>query len=197
MSDTDPFRELLQRVRNRDAAAAAELVNRFAPTIRRVIRIRMRDERLRRLMTESDICQSVLASFFVRAALGQYDLDSPEQLLALLTRMARNKLASHTSREGAARRDYRRAEYDSTATRNLMSAVPDPAEEAALQDLLDKSLALLSPEERRLAELRRDGCNWHEIAEQLGSTPGAVRKQWERAVKRVLERLGVEEENHE
>jgi RNA polymerase sigma-70 factor (ECF subfamily) len=197
MSETDPFRDLLLRVRNRDAAAAAELVERFSPTIRRVIRIRMRDERLRRRMTESDICQSVLASFFVRAALGQYDLDSPEQLLALLTRMARNKLASHTIREGAARRDYRRIEPDSAATRDKVGSVPDPAEEAALQDLLDRSLTLLTPEERELAELRRQNCNWQEIAERLNSTPGAVRKQWERAVKRVLERLGLDEEDHE
>ena len=31
-----------------------------------------------------DICQSVMASFFVRAALGQYQLNTPEQLLNLL-----------------------------------------------------------------------------------------------------------------
>ena len=39
-----------------------------------------------------DICQSVLGSFFVRAATGQYKLETPEHLLKLLTTMARNKL---------------------------------------------------------------------------------------------------------
>jgi RNA polymerase sigma-70 factor (ECF subfamily) len=38
-----------------------------------------------------DICQSVLASFFVRAAVGQFELDRPEPLVGLLIGMARNK----------------------------------------------------------------------------------------------------------
>ena len=42
------------------------------------MRIHLRDVRLRRVLDSTDICQSVLASFFVRAALGQYDLDTPE-----------------------------------------------------------------------------------------------------------------------
>jgi RNA polymerase sigma-70 factor (ECF subfamily) len=46
-----------------------------------------------------DICQSVLASFFVRAAAGQYDLQEPGQLIALLFRMARHKLAHQVARQ--------------------------------------------------------------------------------------------------
>ena len=34
-------------------------------------------ERLRRLFDSMDISQSVFASFFIRAALGQYELDRP------------------------------------------------------------------------------------------------------------------------
>jgi RNA polymerase sigma factor (sigma-70 family) len=197
MSDTDSFRDLLLRVRNRDGAAATELVRRFSPTIRRFIRIRLRDERLRRVVTESDICQSVMASFFVRAALGQYDLESSEQLMALLTRMARNKLANQTTREGAARRDYRRVEADSTGAHELMDTVPDPADEAAMQELLQRSMTLLSADELRVVELRREGRNWPEIAAELGGSAEALRKQWERAVKRTLQDLGLEEVNHE
>jgi hypothetical protein len=32
----------------------------------------------------------VLASFFLRAAVGEYDLSAPEQLVGLLVKMARN-----------------------------------------------------------------------------------------------------------
>jgi len=42
-----------------------------------------------------DICQSVLASFFVRAALGQYELETPGHLLKLLVSMSRKKLIDH------------------------------------------------------------------------------------------------------
>ena len=56
------------------------------------LRVRLVDTRLNRLLDSMDICQSVLASFFVRAALGQYELETPEQLLKLLATMTRNKL---------------------------------------------------------------------------------------------------------
>ena len=68
----------------------------------------MQDERLGRVFDSMDICQSVLASFFLRAAAGQYDLDEPAQLVALLTRMARNKLSHRVREQQARRRDVRR-----------------------------------------------------------------------------------------
>ena len=43
---------------------------------------RLADARLGNLLDSMDICQSVLTSFFVRAAAGQYDLETPEQLLS-------------------------------------------------------------------------------------------------------------------
>ena len=85
MPEQSQFRDLIRRVRERDQEAAGELVRRYERAIRRVVRIHLRDDRLRRVLDSMDICQSVLASFFVRAALGQYGLDSPEQLLRLLT----------------------------------------------------------------------------------------------------------------
>jgi len=64
------FAEFIRRVRAGDERAAAELVERYEPAIRRAVRVRLRDPRLRRLIESVDICQSVLATFFVRAALG-------------------------------------------------------------------------------------------------------------------------------
>src|SRR3989442_11144114 len=95
MSDAPSFQGLIARVRAGDAEAARELVQRYEPAIRRAVRFRLADSRLARLFDSMDICQSVLASFFVRAAAGQYDLEQPEQLLGLLAAMARKKLALH------------------------------------------------------------------------------------------------------
>src|SRR5262245_32578317 len=92
MADELPFRELITRVRAGDDRAAADLVARYEPAIRRAVRFRLTDPALRRTCDSMDVCQSVLMSFFVRAASGQYELDTPEQLLRLLTAMARNKL---------------------------------------------------------------------------------------------------------
>ena len=85
MADGVQFLDLIRRVRLRDSQAAQELVGRYENAIRRVVRIHLRDARLRRVLDSNDICQSVLATFFVRTALGQYEVDSPEQLLNLLT----------------------------------------------------------------------------------------------------------------
>ena len=47
----------------------------------------------------------------------------------------------------------------------------------------------LSEEERLLAELRADGCEWTDIAARLGGTTEARRKQLARAVNRVEQQL--------
>ena len=45
------------------------------------------------VVDENDVCQAVLASFFVRASLGQYDLEEPAQLERLLCEPNRRKCA--------------------------------------------------------------------------------------------------------
>jgi DNA-directed RNA polymerase specialized sigma24 family protein len=94
MSGEDPFLLLIQRVRAGDQEAAAELVRQYELAIRRAVRFQLRDSRLRRALDSMDVCQSVLGSFFARAALGQFEIDKPEQVLRLLITMARNKLAT-------------------------------------------------------------------------------------------------------
>jgi hypothetical protein len=66
--------------RGGDGDAAAELVRRYELAIRRVVRLRLTDVRLRRAFDSMDVCQSVLGSFFVRAASGQYDLSNSDRL---------------------------------------------------------------------------------------------------------------------
>ena len=86
----ESFEGLIARVRAGDEQAAAELVRRYEPAIRRAARVRLVDTRLNRLLDSMDICQSVMASFFVRTALGQFELETPDQLLKLLATMTRN-----------------------------------------------------------------------------------------------------------
>src|SRR3954466_15883459 len=99
MADDVSFQQLIGRVRKGDEQAAAELVRTYEPAIRRAVRFRLTDPALRRTCDSLDVCQSVLMSFFVRAASGQYELDTPEQLLHLLTVMARNKLLNEARRQ--------------------------------------------------------------------------------------------------
>src|SRR4051812_20863394 len=108
MADESTFAEFLRRIRAGDEQAAAELVRRYEPAIRLEVRMRLGDPRLRRVLDSMDLCQSVLASFFVRAAAGQFDLGRPEELIRLLVTIARNKVAYQARRQRARRRDYRR-----------------------------------------------------------------------------------------
>ena len=116
--------------------AAEELVRRFEPLIRREVRLGIEDQRLNRAFDSMDVCQSVLGSFFVRMAVGEYDLEQPEQLVRLLVTMARNKLASRARQEHRQRRDARRiATTESETLERLVDAQPTPSEMAAGAEL--------------------------------------------------------------
>jgi RNA polymerase sigma-70 factor (ECF subfamily) len=192
MSEYDSFRQLLVRIRAGDEAAAAELVRRYEPAIRRAARVRLRDPRLKRLLDSTDICQSVLGSFFVRAALGQYELERPEQLLRLLVVMARNKLANQAHRQEAECRDHHRVEARPADEWELPARDADPGRQMAARELLEEARRRLSPDERRLLQLRETGREWNQIATEVGGRPEALRKQLARAVERVTKELGLE-----
>ena len=200
-SNSESFQALIARVRAGDEQAAAELVRHYEPAIRRAARVRLVDSRLNRLLDSMDICQSVMASFFVRAALGQYELDTPDQLLKLLATMTRNKLAGQVKGHGAARRDFRRvaaapddrhAEADHMAQR-IAGHDPTPSRDLAARELLEEALRRLSPEEKRILDCRERGDEWVRIATELRSSPEAIRKRLARAVDRVALELGLDE----
>ena len=190
MAESGEFAEFIRRIRAGDDQAARELVERYEPVIRRQVRVRLRDPRLSSRFDCADVCQSAMASFFVRAAAGQFDLEHPDQLPRLLVAMAQRKLAQQVRRHRAARRDYRRSEErDPEYLAGRTSASPSPSRLVAGRELLDEFRRRLSEEERRLADLRAQGCDWAEIAARLGGTAEACRKQLARALDRVEHQL--------
>jgi RNA polymerase sigma-70 factor (ECF subfamily) len=192
MTSEHAFAALLVRIRAGDPDAAAELLRVYEPHLRRAVRIEMRDERLRRILDSSDVCQSVLASFFVRMRLGQYELDRPEQLLALLAAMARNKVASRARKADVVRREEWNTDSWSKYKHLLISKAPGPGCEAAWRELLEAVRAALTDDERRLSDLRIEGRTWVEIAAELGGQPDSLRIKLARGLGRVSERLGLE-----
>jgi RNA polymerase sigma factor (sigma-70 family) len=192
MSDVQVFRDLMARVRTGDEQAAEELVRRYEPMIRMAIRVRLDHSGLRRLLDSMDICQSVLANFFVRAASGQFDLESPAQLVALLVTMARNRLTNHLHQQQAGRRDYRRQD-GSADIGEIIDPSPSPSKIAADRDLLEACRNSLTQEERRLADLRALGRTWDEVAAEVGGHPEALRFRLTRGLDRVARQLHVDE----
>ena len=188
------FADFFRRIKAGDDDAAAELVRKYEPALRLEIRIRLSDPKLRRILEPADLCQSVLKSFFVRAATGQFDLDSPEKLVALLRAMARNKVATQVRRQQALRRDIRRdVSLNADNAAPVVAADPSPSQLAIGRELLDTFRLRLSAEERQIADLRSKGCEWNEIARELGGTAHGRRKQLVRAVDRIAHDLGLDE----
>jgi RNA polymerase sigma-70 factor (ECF subfamily) len=197
MPDENPFTSFLRRIRAGDPDAAAELVRRFEPLIRREARLRLHDPGLRRLFDSMDICQSVLASFFVRTAAGQYDLDKPDDLVRLLVGMVCNKVKFQLRKHHAQRRDTRRLAESTPEELETAANDPGPSQRVASRELLDEFRQRLTAEERQLADLRGEGYQWADIATRLGGTPKARCKQLARAVQRVAQQLGLDEEADE
>jgi RNA polymerase sigma factor (sigma-70 family) len=194
MSDEQTFRSFMARIRAGDATAAEELVRRYETAIRLEVRMRMRDRRFNRLFDSGDICQSVLASFFVRAALGQYDLDSDGDLVKLLMNMARNKLVSQARKHRSQRRDVRQQIADGDGALATVARGPSPSQVVMGQELLDLFRRHMSDEERRLAEGRARGQSWAEIAAEVGGTPQTRSKQLARALDRIARQLGLDDQ---
>jgi RNA polymerase sigma-70 factor (ECF subfamily) len=193
MTEEQPFRDLIRRVRSGDEEAATDLVRRYEPAIRRAVRVRLRDNHLRRQLDSMDICQSILLNFFVRVAAGQFELDTPKQLLRLLATMARNKLINHAVHL----RGEHRVAADLLEGREVAAPDPSPSRHLEAHELLQETLRRLAPDERRLLELRQQGREWAEVATLVGGTPEALRKQLARAVERVGRQLGLDEVRHE
>jgi RNA polymerase sigma-70 factor (ECF subfamily) len=192
MNDPSSFAEWMARVRAGDEEAATELVRQYERAVRVAVRVKLTDPALRNLLDSMDICQSVMHSFFVRAAVGQYDLECPAQLVGLLVKMARNKLCAQARKHAQIIRDVHR-NVGGDDLPSVAEPRPGPAREAAARELLSELLDRLAPEERELARRRATGQGWNEIAVALGGTPDGHRMRLARAVDRLAPALGLDD----
>lgn len=192
MSDPESFAQLVARVRGGDDRAAEELIRRYEPDLRVIARVRLTDPALRRVIDSMDICQSIFANFFVRAAAGQFELDTPEQLLKLLSAMVRNKVNDHARYAHRQRRDARQVVAIAADELPLADAGATPSKIVANQELLKELHKRLTEDERLIVEQRATGREWTEIADRIGGTPEAVRKRYSRALDRAAEDLGLD-----
>ncbi len=183
--------ELLGRIRDRDQSAAEEFVRTYGPHVRRVVRARLRVARLRRVSDSSDLCQVVLASFLVRAAVGQYEIADSDEMKKLLARIAVNKVADLA----------RKPEFlnpplpvGGSEVGGIEPVEPGagPASQLALSELIQKAEQLLTDTERPIAELRKEGLTWAEVGKRLNTSADAARKALDRAAKRIMLALGLE-----
>jgi RNA polymerase sigma-70 factor (ECF subfamily) len=178
----------MARVRAGDPQAALQLVRDYEWAIRLQVRVRLTQPDLRRLLDSMDVVQLVWASFFPRAAAGQYEVDDPKKLLNLLITLAHNKLVD----EARGLRRKRRGEGQVAG--GLPAAEPVDPRPGPEQEVNERDLALafrerLSPRVQGLWDQRLLGRSWAEIAAELGTDPDVLRIHFNRALERVARQL--------
>jgi RNA polymerase sigma factor (sigma-70 family) len=191
MAENTDFADFLRRIRAGDDSAAVELVRRFEPLIRREVRMRIGDHRLKRTFDSVDVSQSVLAIFFSRAATGEYELERPEQLARLLVTMARNRLVSRARKERRLVRDVRRLATDPAALDQVPDRQSSPSEILSKKEQLAQLEVFLTEEEHQILNLRTEGLSWAEVAARIGGSGQARRMQLSRGIERMGRELGL------
>jgi RNA polymerase sigma-70 factor (ECF subfamily) len=185
------FDDFIRRIRTGDDAAAEELVRTYEPLVRREIRLNLTDRRMVRSFDSVDVCQSIWSSFFVRMAAGQFDFESPAQLIRLLMAMAKNKLAFQVRHNRFQKRDVGRIDTSESAINSHSDNQPSPSECVSAEELYNQMQQRLTADELKISELRQNGLAWDEVAKALGGTAQARRMQLDRAADRVARQLGL------
>jgi len=172
------FNELIAQVQAGNEAAAQRLFDEFGQHIMRAIRRRLH-QRLRAQYDSMDFAQDVWKSFFTDAA-QRYRLETPEQLIGLLTTMARNKVVeSVRGRLGTRKRDLQREhslERDVGGGDRFPGRQPTPSQIAMGREAWERLLAEQPPVYRRVLLLLREGKSPGTIAQELGISDKTVRR---------------------
>ena len=186
---------LLERFRGGDDRAAAEIFDRYFQRLTALARSRL-SPRLARRTDPEDIVLSVYRSFFVDARAGHYRLNRGGDLWRLLAAIARHKLLRQARSQTAGRRSVAvevpidRIDEGQLAGRR---DEPTPEDAAALADELELLAGALDPFGRRVLELRLQGLQIPEIADDTGRSERSVR----RSLARIREVLAERQRRHD
>ena len=179
-----PSADLMARWREGDQNAAEEMFRRYAERLRALARSRL-SARLARHVDPDDVVQSAYRSFFTAARDGRYALRRSGDLWRLLAAITLHKLRRqverHTARKraGARERHFGGDNGFCGLPAEALAREPTPQEAAALADTLEQVFRGLEPLQRRMIELRLQGCGLDEIADDV--------RRSERTVRRLLE----------
>jgi hypothetical protein len=157
----------------RDEAARQIWVRYFSSLLE--VADRNLDRRLKRRTDEEDVALCVCKSFFVRMQQGAYQLANRDDLWRLLVTMTLNKARGAAALHRTARRNYQREEAgragaaggsftQDEAMAQLEQVGPSPEEALMWEEEVEKRLAVLDVELRRVARWKLEGFTNVEIA---------------------------------
>jgi DNA-directed RNA polymerase specialized sigma24 family protein len=190
MSD-ESLAGLLERIRADDPAAVKVFLDRYGDAIQREVRFCLLDQRLRRVVGESDIFQSVVSGFVRGLQSGRLEVAEPRALLALLRQMTRIRVAFHSRFWSAQRRDLARTEpLPPDTSQASLRVEATAARQVEQSDLLSAVMQRLPARDLEILNWRLEGTSWDDIARRTGASSGeAVRKRHSREIDRVSQEL--------
>jgi RNA polymerase sigma-70 factor (ECF subfamily) len=191
---------LLARWREGDQQAATELFQRYAERLIALANSRL-SARLTPRVGGEDVVQSVYCSFFAGARDGRYVLQESGDLWRLLVTITLHKVQHQFRRHNSGKRAVGMEQPLGESPDGSLFLPPEflvdepsPEQSVALTDLLERVMGGLDPVQRRILELRLQGYNLGEIADQTGRTRPTVRRVLER-VKEQLEQEHRDEDS--
>jgi RNA polymerase sigma-70 factor (ECF subfamily) len=196
MPEDSSFANLLARLRAGDQGAATLVVDQYARRLVALARNHL-DRRILRKEDPEDVLQSVFQSFFRRFAEGQFQLDSRDDLWALLVTLTLRKCGHRAAYYGALRRNVRRDVSPppdaSGSWWESFAREPTPVETTLLAETVERLLDGLEADQQQIVMLSLDGKPVAEVAEQLGMTRRRVQRVLQ-GVRQRLERWHAEAE---
>jgi RNA polymerase sigma-70 factor (ECF subfamily) len=188
--------KLLTQCRAGDEQAAEIVYRLYARRLLALARQRLSAPLARQLDPE-DVVQSAYRSFFAGARSGRYVVRRSGDLWKLLAAITLHKLKRHIERQTTRKRAIHREVHFGGESSLLglrphqAAGQPSPSQAVALADTLEQALRGLEPLQRRMVELRVQGCGLEEIAAEVRRSERTVRRVLEQ-VKDRLQREGLE-----
>jgi RNA polymerase sigma factor (sigma-70 family) len=190
MTETDTFRDLIERARQGDQHALAGLVGRYEPEVRMVARLRL-GAALRPHLDSIDLVQSVHHSLMIGLRQNRFEISTPQQLVALALTIVRRKAARAWQRLKRQQRLSAGGGEEGALARALLdlaSPEQDPAAAASYRDAVEDVCRNLDVVEKHLLEMHLEGYRTVEIAEQLGMNADVLRVKLSRLRARLRSR---------
>lgn len=183
----DAFRDMLTRARGGDSQAMEELIREYEPEIRRIARLRL-GSALRPYLDSIDLVQSVHHSLMLGLRRKEYDVSTPERLMALAATLVRRKAARYWRRMQRQQRLSGERTGGSSVVdllESLSTPEADPALVAGRNDALEDLWRRLDHLDRKVLELRLEGHTTAEVARLLELDSDVLRVRLSRMRRRL------------
>lgn len=192
-SESNNSAEIFASLVRGSRSAPDRLFHRYIHRLSRLARSKL-SPRLAQRIDPEDVVMSAYRSFFVAADAGRFTVDEAGQLWALLATITLRKLYRSSAHHSAEKRSINREiipdeKFD--LNQQVLSGQPTPEEAVALGEELQHLLASLSERDRRIVELRLQGYQIQNIAEELAVNEKTVRRSLKQIVAQCQEQHGL------